>query len=135
MPNIKVGFRGKVIFYDIDGGGYGEEYIHPLMTDAQLTYSAIVLGLNEFFIKWQKELDARAFDVGEEGIGTQKVADPAVFTERPMPPPINVILSDTSVYEELAGLRKCHPLNKKLHNTVKQMTHNIEVKFRRSSRK
>jgi hypothetical protein len=131
MPNIKVGFKGKTIFYDIDGGGCGEQYIYHLMTDGQLTYAAIIFGLNEFFIKWQKELDARAYDVGEDKSVAQKVADPAVFTKRELPPPTYVIIEDNVVYEELAKLREPIPLHKKQNAIVKQMIKNLRIKFKK----
>jgi hypothetical protein len=123
MPNIKCWHNEKYICFNIDGGGEGSQYLPAYFTPEQLTYYSIIFGLSEFFNKWNKELDARAYD------GEEKTSSPAVFTKRELPPPINVILKDVLVYEELSNQRSINPLHEKYIKNIRNMSNNLKVKF------
>jgi len=93
-----------------------------------MEYLAVIYGLTEYFLKWQKELDARQYD----GLGDEltKVPVPSKHTPRPLPPPVAVCSSSEIVIKQLNWQ---YPIRgerlRKLAQQVWQMTKNVDVTF------
>jgi len=100
-------------------------------------YLAIQYGLNEYFLKWNKELDARQDNMSLESGGEfYKVATPSQETPRPLPPPVLVCSDNEVVVRQLS--REYHIGNdrlRKLAQRIWQMTQNVDVKYCWVSRK
>ena len=135
-PRIYCDGNPSTVAYVIDGGGSGYTYIGEGHTDMEAEYLAIIFGLNEFFIKWNKELDSRQDDIdyhkarttGEVEFG--KVATPSAETPRPLPPPILICSDNEVVVNQLS--RQWHVKEerlRKLAQRVWQMTSNLDVKY------
>lgn len=128
MPRIYTDANPRTLAYLIDGGGSGYTQLPPGHTSMQAEYLAIIYGLNEFFIKWNKELDARQYDsLGDE---VAKVPIPSRHTPRPLPPPILVCCDNEVVVKQLS--RQYHIGNAKLRELAQQvwkMVVNLDVKF------
>jgi len=131
VPRIYCDANSNTIAYVIDGGGIGLNDYTRLpsgYTSMQAAYLAVIYSLNEFFLKWNKELDARQYD----GLGNEltKVPIPSVHTKRPLPPPILVCIGDEVVVKQLS--RQYHIGNDKLRKLAQQawkMTENLDVKY------
>ncbi len=132
----------RMIAYVLDGGGSGYQSLPGEFTAMQAEYLAIIYGLNEYYLKWSKELDARQDDVdhelskhtGEMEFG--KVASPSAETKRPLPAPVLVCCDNEVVVRQLS--REYHIGDsrlRKLAQRVWQMIENVEVKFQWVSRK
>ncbi len=126
----------SMVAYVLDGGGSGYQNLPAGHTSMEAEYLAIIYGLNEYFLKWSRELDARQDDVdtemsklsGEMEFGS--VASPADQTKRPLPPPVLVCCDNEVVVNQLS--RQYHIGNsrlRKLAQRVWQMTQNVEVKY------
>ncbi len=126
----------RKVAYVLDGGGSGYRDLPPGLTSMESEYLAVIYGLNEYFLKWSKELDARQDDrdaelskrTGEMEFG--KVASPSDETRRPLPPPVLVCCDNEVVVKQLS--REYHIGNdklRKLAQRVWQMTQNVEVKY------
>ena len=143
MPRIYTDANPRTIAYLIDGGGSGYTQLPLGHTSMQAEYLAIIYGLNEFFIKWNKELDARQFNTvkvkassiqPDAGNGlteyTYPVATPSQQTKRPLPPPILICCDSEVVVKQLS--RQYHIANAKLRKLAQQiwkMTENLDVKY------
>ena len=130
MPKIYTDANPTMIVYYIDGGGSGHQSLPPQYTIMEAEYMAIIFGLNEFFVRWNKELDARQYE------HMQKVASPSQETKRPLPPPILICSDNEVVVKQLS--RQYHIANDRLRKLAQQiwkMTERIEVKFEWVSRK
>lgn len=131
MPRIYCDANLRTIAYVVDGGGIGlrkSTQLPPNYTSIQTGYLAIIYGLNEFFLKWNKELDARQYD----GLGDRltKVPIPSRHTPRPLPPPMLVCISNEIIVKQLS--RQCPIDSDKLRRLAQQvwrMTENLDVKY------
>lgn len=99
-------------------------------------YIAIIYGLNEYFLTWGGELDARQYSLDiEKTIATGEVefaivSSPADRTRRPLPPPVLVCSDNEVVIKQLS--RQSHIANERLRKLamrVWQMCQNVDVKF------
>ena len=115
MPILYTAASRDHISYVLDPGG---EDSCKLICNNQIEaeYRAIQYGLTEYFNKWQKELDARAYD------GEQKTSSPAVFTNRQLPDAVEI--------------RTCLPIRDEsrlkyqlIAKNIAQMLRNVEHKF------
>jgi len=82
-------------------------------------YLAISYGITEFFINWNRELDAR-----------YEESEPSRVTKRPLPPPIEIRCDNEVAVKQLS--RQYHIGNDRLRKVAKQIwqaTQNIDVKF------
>ena len=142
MPRLYCDANPRTVAYVLDGGGSGYQDLPPRLTSMQAEYLAILYGLNEYFLKWNKELDARHdnYDpdmsrfTGEMEFGS--VASPADKTKRPLPPPVLVCCDNEVVVKQLS--REFHIGNDKLRKLAQriwQMTKNVDVKYQWVSRK
>jgi len=136
MPKLYCDANPRTVAYVLDGGGSGYQNLPVGHTSMEAEYLAIIYGLNEYFLKWNRELDARQDDIdhelskhtGEMDFGS--VASPADKTKRPLPPPVLVCCDNEVVVKQLS--RQYHIANerlRKLAQRVWQMTKNVEVKF------
>ena len=142
MPRLYTDANPRMVAYYLDGGGSGYQDLPDGHTNMEAEYLAIIYGLNEYFLKWNRELDARQDDrdaelskhTGEFEFGD--VASPADKTKRPLPPAVLVCCDNEVVVRQLG--REYHIGNdrlRKLAQRVWQMAQNVEVKFQWVSRK
>lgn len=139
MPRLYCDANPKMIAYVLDGGGSGYQHLPAGHTCMEAEYLAIIYGLNEYYLKWNKELDARQANMTRESIAEAgktegdifyDVASPADKTKRPLPPPVLVCSDNEVVVKQLS--REYHIGNdrlRKLAARVWQMIQNVEVKF------
>ena len=140
MPKLYCDANPRTIAYYLDGGGSGYQNIPPSHTSMEAEYLAIIYGLNEYYLKWNKELDARQADMNRESLAAAEldhrqdeffnVASPSEATPRQLPPPVLVLSDNEVVIKQLS--RQFHIGNerlRKLAQRVWQMTQNVEVKF------
>ncbi len=139
MPKLFTDANPRTIAYVLEFGGSGYQSIAPGHTSMESEYLAIIYGLNEYFLKWNRELDARQADMTRESLVEANatggdifydVASPADITPRPLPSPVLVCCDNEVVVKQLS--RQFHIGNerlRKLAQRVWQMTQNVEVKF------
>ncbi|MCK4414926.1 MAG: hypothetical protein KAY32_15435 [Candidatus Eisenbacteria sp.] len=136
MPRLYCDANPRMVAYVLDGGGSGYQDLPPGHTCMEAEYLAIIYGLNEYYLKWNKELDARQDNIDTELSKYTKdfefgnVASPADKTKRPLPPPVLVCCDNEVVVHQL--IRDYHIGNDRLRilaQRVWQMTKNVEVKF------
>lgn len=136
MPKLYCDANPRTIAYVLDGGGSGYQNLPDGYTSMEAEYLAIIYGLNEYFLKWNNELDARQDNIDlelskrEDNIEFGSVASPADKTKRPLPPAVLVCSDNEVVIKQLS--RQYHIGNarlRKLAQRVWQMTNNVEVKF------
>jgi len=141
VPKLFVDGNPRMVAYVLDGGGSGYQNLpfnrHSRPTSMEAEYMAVIYGLNEYFLKWNKELDARYSDLDPEtkefvdGVGT-----PADRTVRPLPPPVMVCSDNEVVVKQLT--HQNHIGNDRLRDLAQQiwqMIQNVDVKFQWISRK
>lgn len=145
MTKLYVDANPSYLAYVIEGSGLGgSDYtkLPPGYTSTEAEYLAVIYGLNEYFVKWNNELDSRQYDLdveksraeGEEVFA--EVGTPSDRTARPLPPPVKVFSDNEVVVKQLT--RQYHIKEerlRKLANQVWQMTEKLEVKFEWISRK
>jgi len=136
MPKLFVDGNPKMVAYVLENGGSGYQQLPPGHTAMEAEYLAIMYGLNEYYLKWNKELDPRYgdLDVGrmrETGeVKFDNVASPADQTVRPLPPPVMVCSDNEVVVKQL--YREYHIGNdmlRKLAQQVWQQIQNVDVRF------
>jgi len=131
MPRLFVDANPRTVAYVMDGGGSGYQSLPIGNTSMEAEYMAVIYGLNEYFLKWNKELDARYSDLDPEtGEFVDGVGTPADRTVRPLPPPVLVCSDNEVVVKQLS--RQYHIGNsrlRKLAQQIWQMTENVEVKY------
>ena len=137
MPRLFVDANPSTVAYVLDGGGSGHQDLPPgQYTSMEAEYLAVIYGLNEYFLKWNRELDSRQDDIdlelskatGEIEFG--KVAASSAETPRPLPPPVLVCSDNEVVVRQLS--RQYHIGNdklRKLAQRVWQMTENVDVRY------
>lgn len=146
MPRLYCDANPRTIAYVIDGGGSGYQNLPDGCTSMEAEYLAIVYGLNEYFLKWNRELDARQSDMSRESLAEANIdhrkdefyqaGTPSDTTKRPLPHPVLVCCDNEVVVRQLS--RQYHIGNdrlRKLAHRVWQMTSNVEVKYEWISRK
>ena len=124
MPKLYVDANPRMVAYVLENGGSGYQSLPSGHTAMEAEYLAIQYGLNEYFLKWNKELDSRFFD------GDQKVATPSDETQRPLPPPVMVCSDNEVVVKQL--YREYHignPKLRKLAQAIWQQIQNVDVRF------
>ena len=129
MPRLYVDASPETVAYVLDGGGSGFQNLPYGYTIMEAEYLAVIYGLNEYFIKWNKEVDARQFN-GLKDDEITAVAEIARSTKRPLPGPVLVCSDNEVVVRQLS--RQYHIGNdrlRKLAQQVWQMCQNIDVKF------
>lgn len=136
MPKLFVDANPRCVAYVLEDGGSGYQDLPPGHTSMEAEYLAIMYGLNEYFLKWNKELDARQYDLDTKEmrrtgvVSFTKVASPADETRRPLPPPVLVCSDNEVVVRQLS--REYHIGNdrlRKLAQQVWQQIQNVDVKF------
>lgn len=140
MPRLYTDANPRAVAYVLDGGGSGYQMLPTdRHTSMEAEYLAIIYGLNEYYLKWNRELDARQDDMTRESIKAAKasgeseffnVASPSDKTKRPLPPPVLVCCDNEVVVKQLS--RQFHIGNsnlRKLAQRIWQMTQNVEVKY------
>jgi len=145
MPKLYCDANPRCVAYVLDGGGSGYQMLPSgRYTSMEAEYLAIQYGLSEYFLKWNKELDARHYDMTRESVADAeksgeseffKTASPANETPRPLPPPVLVCSDNEVVVKQLS--RQYHIGNdrlRKLAQQIWQMTQNVNVKYEWVSR-
>lgn len=136
MPRLYTDANPSMVAYCLDGGGSGYQSLPARHTAMEAEYLAIIYGLNEYFLRWNRELDARQDDIDTElskrtgGMEFGKVISPSAETKRPPPPPVLVCCDNEVVVKQLS--REYHIGNdklRKLAQRVWQMTKNVDVKY------
>ena len=136
MPRLYTDANPRMIAYVLDGGGSGYQDLPPGHTSMEAEYLAVIFGLNEYYLKWNRELDARQDNIDPElskhthEMEFSKVATPSQETPRPLPPPVLVCCDNEVVVNQLS--RQYHIGNarlRKLAQRVWQMTENVEVQY------
>jgi len=130
MPKLYVGTNSSYMAYVLEDGGSGYSRVPLGHSSMDMEYIAVMYALNEYFLKWNKELDARQEEIDRETGEYYRVATPAQQTPRPLPPPVMVCASDETVVAQLR--HEYYIVSKslrKLAQQVWQMTQNVEVKF------
>ena len=136
MPRLFVDANPRCVAYVLEHGGSGFQDLPPGHTSMEAEYLAVIYGLNEYYLKWNKELDARHGDLDAERmrktgeVRFENVASPADQTVRPLPPPVLVCSDNEVVVKQLS--REYHIANdrlRKLAQIVWQQIQNVDVKF------
>ena len=136
MPCLYCDGNPIMIAYVLQFGGSGYQYLPSRCSAMEAEYLAIIYGLNEYFLKWSSELDARQDDIDTElskhtsEMEFGSVASPSDKTKRPLPAPVLVCCDNEVVVKQLS--RQYHIGNdklRKLAQQVWQMTKNVEVKY------
>lgn len=140
MPRLYTDANPRCVAYYLEFGGSDYQMLPPgRYTSMEAEYLAIQYGLNEYFLKWNRELDARQYDMTKESIAEAeksgdseffKTASPASETPRPLPPSVLVCCDNEVVVKQLS--RQYHIGNdrlRKLAQRIWQMTQNVDVKY------
>ena len=136
MPKLYCDANPRCVAYVLEDGGSGYQDLPPGHTSMEAEYLAIMYGLNEYFLKWNKELDARHYDLDTDetrrtgSMEFAEVASPADKTKRPLPPPVLVCSDNECVVRQLS--REWHIGNnrlRKLAQQIWQQIQNVDVKF------
>jgi len=136
MPKLYVDANPHCVAYVLENGGSDYKMLQSGYTSIEAEYLAIIHGLNEYFLKWNKELDARQADMDTEkmkhtgNVEFADVASPADKTRRPLPPPVMVCCDNEVVVKQLS--REYHIANdrlRKLAQQIWQQVQNVDVKF------
>ena len=141
MPRLYIYTDREHICYSLDFGGCGSMPAPGMRSDSEAICTAIMYGLNSYYIKWNKELDARDSDMDVErskatnDIAFQQVSTPADRTTRPLPPPVAVCIESEIVIKQLTGQLIASGKVGRHIKTIKQMAKNVEVKYELISRK
>ena len=145
MPRLYCDANPRCIAYVLDGGGSGYQDLPSGHTSMEAEYLSIIYGLNEYFLKWNRELDARQSDMNKESLAAAELdhrqsefyqaGNPSDRTKRLLPPPVLVLSDNEVVVNQL--IRQYHIGDdrlRRLAQRVWQMTQNIDVKYEWCSR-
>jgi len=69
VPKLYIDGCPSTIAYVLDGGGSDYQDLPSGYSSMESEYLAVIFGLNSYFLKWQKELDARQYDMSLESKG------------------------------------------------------------------
>lgn len=136
MPKLYCDANPSMVAYVLENGGSGYQSLPPGHTSMEAEYMAISYGLSEYFLKWNKELDARHGDLDTEKmqrtgkVEFADVASPADRTRRPLPPPVLICSDNEVVVRQLS--REYHIGDdrlRKLAQVIWQQIQNVDVKF------
>ncbi len=137
MPIIFVDANPRMVAYVVQDGGSGYQELESDYPIMEAEYIAVLYGLNEFFLKWNSELDSRFSDLDPETKNfVDRVNTPSDRTARPLPPPIMVRSDNEVVVKQLS--RQYHIGNARLRQLAQQVwqiTKNLDVTFEWVSRK
>lgn len=130
MPRLYVARNNNYVSYKLDGGGSGDQLLPPHVSKLEAEYIAIMYGLNEYFLSWNKELDSRWSNVDPETKNIVNVIEASAQTKRPLPPPVLLCLSNEKVLLHIS-MQKMAPTPRiaKRCREVWQMTSNIDIKY------
>ena len=98
----------RTLAYYIQDGGSDYCHIPEKYTSMEAEYLAIIYGLNAYYIRWNKELDARTSDMDAElyaavgDVNFAKTGSPADHTRRQLPPPVLVRCDNEVVVKQLS---------------------------------
>jgi len=130
MPKLFVDANPHSVAYVLEFGDSGYQDLPTGYTSMEAEYMAVIYGLNSYFLRWNKELDARTSIIDPETKNLVSTGTPSEQTARPLPPPILVCSDNEVVVKQLS--RQYHIANdrlRKLAQQVWQMCQNVEVKF------
>ena len=145
MPRLYTDANPSMIAYVLEFGGSDYQRLPAGYTAMEAEYMAVIYGLGEYFLKWNRELDARHANMTNESVKEANitgqdmfynVASPSVETPRPLPPPVLICCDNEVVVRQLR--REYHIGNEKLRKLAQrvwQMIQNVEVQFEWVSRK
>ncbi len=127
MPRLYIHTNRIRACYSLDFGDGGCIDIPEFVDKEEAMCIAIQFGLNMYFVKWNKELDARESGVVEGEF--YQVSTPSDRTQRPLPPPVAVCIENEIVVRQLTN--QSHVSNRvdKYIRDIRTMTKNVSVKF------
>ena len=110
----------------LEHGGSGYQNLPDGYSSMEAEYLAVSYGLNEFILKWNRELDARQANmVDAEEAEFQDVASPAEKTRRDLPPPLLVCCDNEVVVKQLS--REYHIGNARLRKLAQRIWNQVEL--------
>ena len=128
--------KDRKIAYVQDPGNSDTTTLGPGFNELEMEYWTVQLALNEYFIRYARELDARQDDIDRElSLRTHeqeftKVASPADETPRPLPGPIEIRCSNLMLVRQMNNdTPMVGDSNIKMARTLDQMTKNLSVRF------
>ena len=131
MPKLFVDANPNCIAYVLEDGGSGYQELPDGYSSMEAEYLAVSYGLNEYVLKWSRELDARQAEmIDAREAEFVDVASPADKTQRMLPPPVMVCCDNEVVVKQLS--REYHIGNvrlRKLAQQIWQQVERIDVKF------
>ena len=136
MPKLFVDANPNMLAYVLEDGGSGYQELSERHSAMEAEYLAVMYGLNEYYLRWSKELDPRHGDLDTAKfkatgkVEFANVASPADQTRRPLPPPVMVCSDNEVVVKQLT--REYHIGSDKLRKLAQQIwqqIQNVDVKF------
>jgi len=144
LPKLYVASGDGNIAYLLEGSviGRGTQLITSNRGKDSADYLAVIFGLNEYYFKWNKELDARHSDIDREktlATGQEefyKVSTPSDDTPRELPPPVLILVDNDAVVNQIHGQWTINNSDiVKLAKAVLQMSNNVKVEIAYIDRK
>lgn len=142
MPKLYTDANPNTLAYVLEDGGSDYCNLPAQYTSMEAKYLAIIYGLNAYYLRWSKELDARQGTMNEEQfiatgeVEFEKTSSIAAHTRRELPPPVLVCCDNEVVVKQLSKeYHIANPSLRKLAQQVWQMCQNVDVKFQWVSRK
>lgn len=140
MPKLYCDANPKTVAYVLEDGGSGYQDLPPGYSSVEAEYLAIIYGLNEYFLKWNRELDARQYDMVRESVAEASLdhrkdeffasGTPSDVTPRQLPPPVLVLSDNEVVVKQLRREYHIgHDRIRTLAQRVWQMCQNVDVRF------
>lgn len=140
MPRLYIHASIEYVCYSLDFGDGDSMATPELHSHSESVCTAIMYGLNSYFLKWNKELDARDSNMDVEktkatdDVSFYQVSTPSDRTQRPLPPPVAVCIESETVLKQLTGQLLASGKVGRHIETIHQMTKNVEVKYELISR-
>ena len=130
MPKLFVAASSDWMAYVLDGGDSGRSRMPPSRSSMETEYIAVMYALNEYFLRWNKELDSRQDDLDRETGEFYRVATPSQQTPRPRPQPVQVCTSSELIARQLRReLNTGSATLRKLAQQILRMTENVAVEY------
>lgn len=129
MPYLYVYSDQVKLAYVLEPGNTGTIplFDHMDWTEAQLR--AVIFGINEYIIAWQKEITYRQHNLDPEKNEFYKVSTPRSETPDAFPEPVLVHISSPRIYDFMAGMIVDKEYSK-YKNMLTNMTKHFKVQFK-----
>lgn len=118
----------RTIAYSLDHGAASRQVLQAIEEPVDLDYISIAYAINEYYLAWNKELDAREAGWDAEKEEWAKVSTPSQQTVRPLPRPVLICCSNRAVVETLWG-GMVFPHYAEFVKRIRQVTTNVAVDY------